>query len=53
MFQKKVVEKIKIQTLCSVIFFLKVVPLKNMEKYGTDGQATDHNIICSCAVHAG
>jgi hypothetical protein len=33
MFQTKVVEKIKIQVLISVMFFLKIVPfLDNVEK---------------------
>jgi len=46
MFQTKVVEEIKIHILCSITFF----PLENraflryVEKYCTDGQATDDNM---------
>ena len=48
MIQPKVVEKIKTHILYSGTFFLfenRVVYENNMEKYGTDGQATDGNII--------
>ena len=42
MFQTRVVEKIKTHTSCSItFFFLKIVPLKDMEKYGRPQQATD------------
>jgi hypothetical protein len=44
MYRTKVVEKIK--THFKFFFFRKVVPfLKNVEKYGTDRQATFSNII--------
>jgi hypothetical protein len=46
MFQTKVVDKIKTHILCSIIFFRKSCCLWfNVEKYGTDRQATDDNII--------
>jgi hypothetical protein len=45
MIQTKVVEGIKTHTLCSVFFFLKILPLwDNVEKYCRAGQATDDNI---------
>jgi len=45
MLQTKVVDKIEIHILCSVIFFRKLCILwDNVEKRGTAGQATDDNI---------
>ena len=46
MIQTKVVEEIKTNLLCSVIFFRKWYRLgDNVEKYSTAGQATDGNLI--------
>ena len=46
MSETKVVEKIKIQILCSINFFSKIGPLmKDVEKYCIAGQATDDNTI--------
>jgi len=47
MFQTKVVQKIKTNILCSIIFFQKLCHLwDNVQKYcGTRG-ATEDNIIC-------
>jgi hypothetical protein len=46
MFQAKVVEKIKTQTLSLIgfFFFRKSFLLRDVEKYGTAGEATDNNI---------
>jgi hypothetical protein len=45
-FQKKFVEKFRTHVLYSVTCFRKSRRLwDNVEKYGTDGQATDDNII--------
>jgi hypothetical protein len=46
MFQTKVVQKIKTHILCSITVFLKSCRLwDNVEKYGTDRQATDDNML--------
>jgi hypothetical protein len=46
-FQQEVVDKIKSNTLCSITFFSrKSRPLwDNVDKYDTDWQATDDNIV--------
>jgi hypothetical protein len=47
MFQTKVLEKIKIHILCSIMFIKKSCHLwDNVEKYGTAGEATDDNMVC-------
>jgi hypothetical protein len=44
MFQIEVIEKIKTHILCSVTFFLKIVPfMRYVEKYGRAWQVTDDN----------
>jgi hypothetical protein len=47
MFHTKFVEKIKTRIICSItIFFFESVSfMRNVEKYGTAGQATDDNTI--------
>jgi hypothetical protein len=45
MFQIKVVEKTKTQTLCSItLFFLNRAVYENVAKYRRAGQATDDNM---------
>jgi hypothetical protein len=45
MFRRRVVEKIKTHILCSVTFLRKSCRLwDNLDKYCTDGQATDDNM---------
>jgi len=43
MFQTKVVDKIKTHTLCSIIFFPKIVQFMNVKKYCWAGQTTDND----------
>ena len=46
MFQKKGIEKLKVSILCSVNFFLKIMPLmRSCKKYGQAKQITDDNIM--------
>jgi len=45
-FHTKVVVKTKTHKLCSITYFLKIVPfMRSCEKYGTARQATDDNIM--------
>jgi hypothetical protein len=53
MFQTKVVEKIKTHILCSKTVFSKSCPLRDVEKYGTEGEATDDISYGARALHAG
>ena len=49
MFQIKVVEKIKIHTLCSVIFFLKLCHAwDNVEKHGGALEAANGKMAVCC-----
>jgi len=44
MFQQKFIETIKTHILYAITFFPKIVPFLDVEKYCTDGQATDDNM---------
>ena len=51
MFQIKVLEKIKINILCPIIFFPKIVPLwDNVEKFGGAREAANDNVAALCVL---